>query len=365
MFRANGVEMNITGYSLPKHLPQQPTVKFGWYSPAHHAIDKGAIYRLPDENPEDASWKEYLLSNWLLIESGNDLQDSYYDGPEHFINLAKRGNFDLFEPDVRKPVPRFSLEEIEKQLNPEALQSFERGWIQHPLTPESMDRGDSLYTEILKTYSRIKAKLTEIAEGSKRLNLITSEGTEIDLVTRREHYEELAKNIGKLTHLIGDMFVPFHVSPGTPDWELMPGVKEGMHGFCEGNVVNKKDFTTLVEQARLRTNRIPLTKIDKAHLPFFILDKMQDSFRRLFEIAQIQRSLLADPEVGENKREFKKALKTALKGLLTNQMKNAQEAVSAILYTVWEESGKPIVPGNAVPSGEPEIALPDHPPELE
>ncbi len=350
-FRSECVSVSTSVNPLPPAPPM--AVRFGWFNHGHHAIDKGAIYRMPDQTPEDASWKKYLADHWLAIEAGNDLQDAYYDGPDHYINLANRGNLDTPEVGaVSGPPPRLSWAEMQAKMTPDTLHQFEKEWLQTPLTPDSMDKGPSLYNAIIETCGRLKNNFLRIAEGNQRLDVMTQDQGLISQEARKTYYEEIPRDIGRLNHLVADIFAP-HVTPGTPDWELYPGSKEGMHAFLEGSVLNRRDYSTAVGFCKQKGSKIPVPHLPMSSVPYFVLDKMQGSFRQLFELVQIQGALLKSANPAEDDEGFKASLKEALKGPMRERLEHAQEAVSTVLYSLWAEAGKPMIPENPNPPQEP------------
>lgn len=344
-FQASALSRNKQAQFSQTRPTAQPPVRFGWFSLGHQAIDKGATYRLPENDALEKSWKDYLLSHNLEIEAGNDMQDILYNGPNHFINLEKRGNPQDDEPVNGKKLPLLAWDTIKTKLSQPELRTIEKEWLNEPLEPESILPGESVYSAILKSYDLVKSHLQKISQGDPQLNQVTK-GERRDQVkeTRETYYEELARNIGRLNHYVGDMFIPFHVSPGTPNWELMPGSDKGIHLFVEGDILNGKDYSTLVEQAKQRS-MIPMPLLTRETLPYFILNKMKDSFRKLYEIVDIQKAALADENVNTDSETFEKALAQRLKFLVNDQAREAQEAVSTILHAVWQEAGRPTIPG--------------------
>jgi hypothetical protein len=353
--------MFMTGKTYPagypashpaKRPPRSPAVQFGWFSPGHHAIDKGAIFRLKEDTPKERSWKAYLISHWRNIEAGNDMQDILYDGPNHYISLPDRGNIPPTlpngdpDPNAGKP-KRYSLEEMAELMSPEMLSAWETAWRQFPLEPNTMLPTDSLYNAVLESYALVKKQLVQIAQGNKKLDLVVKDEQQQAQETREVFYEELSKNIGRLTHYAADMFIPFHVNNGVADWEVWPGEPNiGMHLFSEGDVLTKSDYTGLVEEAKQRLedpNQTPLPELTETTLPQFILAKMQASFRKLFEIAAVHRQTVADPSVNQSKNTGLRALKDRVRPILAQQIREAQEAIGGMLQAVWKEAGEPVI----------------------
>lgn len=329
------------GYARPK---------FGWFSHGHHAIDKGAIFRLNPEDDKIVTWKDYLLRHWKQIEAANDMQDTLYDGPAHYINLKERGN-----PPQPEGVPfRRSIQDAIAALSPEALNQVEATWLDNPIDEEALAAEETVFSTVLEYYDTVKKQLMQIAQGTKRLDqVVQGESEEQELETRKAYYQELSQNIGALTHYLADLFMPFHVSNGIADWELWPKHNEGIHLFTEGKVLKKSDLQNLVAQAQQKES-IPLPHLSRQALPAFLISKMKDTYRKLHELAALHIATLreydfdqiegASQTLGEGRKlEFLETYSQRVKNLLEQQIREAQESVSTVLRSVWVESGRPTI----------------------
>jgi hypothetical protein len=337
-FRPNRSTLSKQSFLTPPLAPsrQGSSVQFGWFSNGHHAVDKGAIFRLPERDLGEISWKKYLENHWLEIEAGNDLQDIIYTGGAHYIDMGVRGNI---EPPPDSKTPFLNLDEIKVKLSPQALQGFETEWKTNPLTPESMMGGESVYQSILESYGLVKKQLQQIANGHKQLDTIMiGEEEPQKIETTKAYYKELAHNVGRLAHYVGDAFVPFHVTPNTPNWELYPGSKQGVHLFAEGQVLDKDDYTSLVKQA-YEPNTPPVDSIASKDLPTLILDHLKNTFMQVFNIASLQENVLQKKLAPS---EIEDELKKAWKPILKTQQLKAQKALASLLHSAWVEAGKPL-----------------------
>jgi hypothetical protein len=327
-----------------------PQPKFGWFSHGHHAIDKGAIFRLNPEDDKIVTWKDYLLRHWKQIEAANDMQDTLYDGPAHYINLKERGN-----PERPEGVPfRRSIQDVITALSPDALSQVEASWLDNPIDEEVLQEEETVFSTVLEAYDTVKKQLMQIAQGTKRLDqVVQGESEEQERETRKAYYQELSQNIGALTHYLADLFMPFHVSNGIADWELWPKHNEGIHLFTEGKVLKKSDLQNLVAQAQQKES-IPLPHLSRQALPAFLISKMKDTYRKLHELAALHIATLReydfdqtqdqDQALGEGRKiEFIETYSQRVKNLLEQQIREAQEAVSTVLRSVWVESGRPSI----------------------
>jgi hypothetical protein len=248
-------------------------------------------------------------------------------------------------------------------LSPEALSRVETSWLENPIDVEALQEEETVFSAVLEAYDTVKKQLMQIAQGTKRLDQVVQGETEEQAQeTRKAYYHELSQNIGALTHYLADLFMPFHVSNGIADWELWPKHNEGIHLFTEGKVLQKADLQNLVAQAKQKED-IPLPPLSREALPAFLISKMKDTYRKLHELAALHIATLneydfedadvdpaqaqtPDPNqiLGEGRKlEFIETYSQRVKNLLEQQIREAQEAVSTVLRSVWVESGRPSI----------------------
>ncbi len=326
---------------IPRVFPT--SVRFGWFDHGHHAIDTGAINRLPQQTQDERQWQGFLKENLQFIHDEDDMEDLVYDGPMHYVDLDK-----WLRPDV--PVAHekkmgVSWEEAQNAFSEEERHRLHQRWHASSIEPEDFYRPRNIFLSVMQKYDMVKRQLESIAQGNKRLLTVAPGHTSRELNIQRNFYLELVRNVGRLSHYIGDLFMPLHLTR-YHDWLLHPDAKaeqhaftEGMHFFLEGKTLTTQDYQSLLSTP---VKAPPGPPLNREALRTYLIEKMQQTYGRMYDLVRLQQQALAQKREHASTDLYEKRLAEAVKPLLLEQLQSAQEALAVTLQSVWHEAGRPV-----------------------
>ncbi len=296
------------------------TPRFGWDSRGHGAIREGAFNRLPQ-----TPLKPFLQESRPFIAASDDSQDIYHKGPHHFINLEL-------------PVNRFSgngplpLDFIFRHFNPNARQWLAGLWQNPPGNGPALPQGETVVTATLTAYRDTRRLMRQVIETQ-------------DAGQKETLQLALSDAIGRLSHYVGDLFMPLH-STTYHDWPIHPAFPQsGIHAFLEQAVLTPNDLAQLANPPKTS----PLPELTAETLEPFLKRQVLESHLAVYDIVQAQQTCLANPWAAANPYACSTALRTAFRPILLSRMTRAQETLSALLNLAWQQANQQPQPQQKTP----------------
>jgi hypothetical protein len=327
------------------------SVRFGWYSHGHHAIDTGAIKALPT-----SSYQTWLQRHLPAIKIHDSMRDEIYAGPSHFCELDGLS-------ESKKSHNRTGWNDVLQQFTPENKQTMLDKL--PTASPPEVNAINSIYQSAFVIYTQL-AKL--------KRGLTNFDGQPVQNKQQiRVFRDHLIQNIGSLAHYVGDLLMPLHTTRFY-NWPILGISQKKMHGFIESEVFSERQSAYPQLKPLPEVAYIPLNELKQT-----LQKTAQQSYLKVFDIVAVQKQALDEvnqpqyiAQVHQDARKllkrplrkliydsrrtgqlvqqsaeaiiadrYERLLAQRLKPILESQVMQAQQLLATILQSLWVEAQKP------------------------
>lgn len=319
---------------------QAKALKFGWQSDMHGVVLRGGIERLPERAPDERAWKNYLRDHYKTLLAADTMCDVYYKGPSHYMDVPERGN-PKGQPQLYEQARQPLWQSANRAFGPLAQQAE----LPEALTPHMLRHEANVMRSVLTAFRNVRRNLKEAGKREALMCEYLKDTPDVTPHAARLAELELMKNLGWLSHAVGDASVPFHTTKNG-DWPLEPALnptermqyKQGIHGFTEAEVFTQNARQGLTQQA-LQAGPIQpeAYKTDEKMFTRTIGREVVQTHQLLPSVLAAHQAALQGSAL--NRPMLKKSLQT----LLGPNVANAQEQLARLFYAAWNNAGRPAV----------------------